>query len=80
LILVSTFLQLENFNFKTALNGFSFVICIINLIFVTGILLYGFIKINFKFNYENFQNTKNIVENFYDDLNYDTDYFLKEKF
>jgi hypothetical protein len=45
-----------------------------------GIILYGFFKINFKNRGTEILELLKHIENFYDDLNYDPDFFLKEKY
>jgi hypothetical protein len=77
---MATFLQFENFNFETFLNGFSFIACIINFIFMAGVILHGFVRINFKSQAFKKKQIMKLIENYFDDLNYDPDFFLKENF
>jgi hypothetical protein len=47
---------------------------------MVGIILYGFIRINFKTEAFKMKKIMKLIENYFDDLNYDPDFFLEEKF
>jgi hypothetical protein len=47
---------------------------------MAGVLIHGILRINLKIRGEEALKLMKLIENYFDDLKYDTDFFLREKY